>query len=129
MFDLSSYSTFEKLIYYYKSISTAFHLGQEDSNISSVLIGNKLDKKKKLKNEEIENFNLFLSKTKMEYFECSTKPYFNFEKLIKDIFFSVFGNYRENFKSDKFKNIFNMLISIKPNFPRSERNSMFIEKH
>ena len=127
MFDLSSYSTFEKLIYYYKSISTAFHLGQEDSNISSVLIGNKLDKKKKLKNEEIENFNLFLSKTKMEYFECSTKPFFNFEKLIKDIFFSIYGNHRENFKSDEFKNKFNMIISIKPNFPRSERNSMFIE--
>jgi hypothetical protein len=127
MFDLSNYYTFEKIMYYYKSFEKTFNLNSEEKNISCILIGNKIDLKVNMNQEENEVFQSFLSKTKMEYFECSTKPFFNFEKLIKDIFFSVFGNYRDNFKSDKFKNKFNMIISIKPNFPRSERNSMIIE--
>ena len=124
MFDLSNYSTFEKIICYYKSFEKAFHLNNEDNNnISNILIGNKMDIKINMNQEENETFHSFLSKTKMEYFECSTKPFFKFEKLIKDIFFNIYGNYREDFKSDYFINTFNLIISSKSNFSHSERTS------
>ena len=121
MFDLSNYSTFEKIMYYYKSFEKTFNLNSEEKNISCILIGNKIDLKANMNQEENEVFQSFLSKTKMEYFECSTKPFFKFEQLIKKIFFNVYGNYRENFKSDYFINRFNLIISSKSNFSHSER--------
>ena len=124
MFDLSKFSTFEKVMYYYKSFERTFHLNNEEkNNISCILIGNKSDLKKNMNQEENETFQSFLSKTKMEYFECSTKPFFKFEKLIKNIFFNIYGNYRENFKSDFFINRFNLIITSKSNFAHSERTT------
>ena len=119
IFDLSDFKSFEKIILYYNSISRAFHFDEEDTNISAVLIGNKLDKKIFFNYNQQETFNKFITNCNLNYYEISTLNFFNFEKFFCNLFEDLFNFFFENaFFSHDFKD----LLKNRPNFSKAKRN-------
>ena len=114
-FDLSNLSSFEKLVIHFSQINRHFNLNGE---YKIVLIGNKMDKREKMTNEEKENLENFKSKFNLNYYEISSLMFFNFdiffEKLILDNFgdLPIFNQYKEKFHE---------IIITKKSFPKTKR--------
>ena len=126
IFDLSDYNSFEKIMLYYNILAKKFHLDEENSGITGVLIGNKIDKKLLFDLNQQKKFSNFLRLSGLNYYEISTRPYFTFEKFFQTLFLDLYGEYREHFKSEEFKNKLNIILSSKPTFAQSERKDMAI---
>ena len=114
-YDLSNLSSFEKLVIHFSQINRHFNLNGE---YKIVLIGNKMDKREKMTNEEKENLENFKSKFNLNYYEISSLMFFNFdiffEKLILDNFgdLPIFNQYKEKFHE---------IIITKKSFPKTKR--------
>ena len=99
-FDLGNFASFEKLLVHFSQINKHFKLNED---YKMVLIGNKMDKRVSLTNEEKDNFEKFKSKFKLNYYETSTLMFFNFdvffEKLILENLgdLSIFNQYKDKF--------------------------------
>ena len=134
-FDLSNHHSLEKLKIFYEELSLIFQFDQT----YKVLIGNKLDKKEALSNEDAEILNFFCSKKidenlilnqnninkllvdNMPYYEISTKNFFNFERFYEKLFFDLFEKTDPDFQTNYFKDMFKNIMNFKPTFSKSER--------
>ena len=136
-FDLSNYQSLERLKIYYEELCNLFQLDKS----YKALIGNKLDNKKPMGNEEVDliNFfrtrklddNLLLDQTNLNkllsddipYYEISTKNFFNFERFYERFFFDLFEKTDPEFQTQYFKERFRNIMVFKPTFAKSERNN------
>ncbi len=134
-FDLSKHSTLDKLKIYYEELNGIF---QFDDAFKAV-IGNKVDKKKNLGEEQTETLDFFRYKKtednlvldssninkilldKMPYYEISTKNFFNFERFYEKLFFDLFEKTEPVYQTNYFKERFRNIMIFKPTFSKSER--------
>ena len=125
---MSDFNTFEILIRYYDLIEGTFHLSELDNSIPFI-IGNKKDQKIFLYSEKINNVNDFLKENNLDFFEISTKPYFNFDKFILDFLLKFLNKYHENLVNEyNFKTDFEKIITNKPTFCKSLKE-MYTQKN
>lgn len=134
-FDLSNYVSLEKLKIYYEELSNIFQFDKA----YKALLGNKLDKKRTMSNEDSEILTFFLARKmeenlildqtnlnkllvdNMPYYEISTKNFFNFERFYEKLFFDVFEKSDPEYQTNYFKERFRNIMVFKPTFSRSER--------
>ena len=88
-YDLSNFSSFQKIELYFSQINRHFKLGQESKII---LIGNKIDKKIEFTPKEKEEIDEFKSKYTTNYYEISTYLFFNFDNFLEKILVDNFGD-------------------------------------
>ena len=88
-YDLSNFSSFQKIELYFSQINRHFKLGQESKII---LIGNKIDKKTEFTPKEKEEIDEFKSKYTTNYYEISTYLFFNFDNFLEKILVDNFGD-------------------------------------
>ena len=114
-FDLGNLPSFEKLVVHFSQINRHFKL---NGDYKIVLVGNKMDKRETMSNEEKENLEQFKSKFNLNYYEISSLMFFNFdmffEKLILDNFgdLPIFNQYKDKFHE---------IITTKMTFPKTKR--------
>ena len=77
-FDLSDIKSFEGLLLYFSLIEKHFKLS---SNFKICLVGNKLDKKKPMNNEQKEGIDNLITQLNTKYYEISSLLFFPFEKF------------------------------------------------
>ena len=68
-FDLSNIASFEKLVIFFSQINRHFKLSYD---YKIVLVGNKMDKRASMNNDEKDNMEQFKSKFASNYYEIST---------------------------------------------------------
>ena len=72
MYDLSDFTTFEKMMLYYHSLNRKFNL--KENKIKCIIIGNKSEKKILLNKEDNEKMNSFFKlDSNFKKFEISNK--------------------------------------------------------
>ena len=120
IFDLNDFITFERLEIYYYQLEKYFQISD---NFKKALIGNKLDIKSFLKKPQQKRLDDFISNNNFNFYEISTRMFFNFEKFFEKLFFDLLGGLNENFSKENFKSRFNLLINKRPNFSKAERSS------
>lgn len=123
--DLTNFNSFKSMIIYYQSINKRFK--DSGADITGVVIANKADKRVVYNQTEQTIVDNFLNDNQLNYFEVSTRPYFRFEKFFEEMFYSMFGMFREQFKSKEFKEKLNIVLSLYPTFSKSERK--FLERN
>ena len=116
-FDLSDINSFEKLLLYFNQIEKHFKLS---SNFKLVLIGNKLDKKTVMSNEQKEGINNLISQLNALYYEISTLMFYPFEKFFEKLIFDNFGEL-PLFSSKEAKKYFIEILNQKQSFPKAKR--------
>ena len=119
-FDLKDYSTFEKVQIYFSEINKHFNIS---SNYQMALIGNKLDQKIAMTQEEKESFDSFILKTGMKYYEISTLMFFNFENFFENLFKDLIVPSNAELQDENFINRFHLFLTLKPNFPKAKRSA------
>ena len=119
-FDLKDYSTFEKIQIYFTEMNKHFNIS---SNYQMALIGNKLDQKINMTQEEKEQFDSFISKIGIKYYEISTLMFFNFESFFENIFKDLIVPAIPELSDDNFLNRLHLFLTLKPNFSKGKRSA------
>ena len=114
-FDLSNKSSFEKLLIHFSQINRHFSINED---FKLVLIGNKMDKRVNLNNEEKENIEKFKSKFNLKYYETSTLMFFNFDNFFEKLILDNYGDYPI---FNQYKDKFHEIINTKKTFPQTKR--------
>ena len=122
-FDLSNYSSFEQLIIYFSQINKHFKLTQNEFKL--VLIGTKLDKKKKMNNPQKENFQNFKKQLNLTYYEISTLMFFNFENFFEKLILDNYKNVFPFFSSERNVNIFHETLNQNKDFSKTKRDDLY----
>jgi hypothetical protein len=118
--DLKNFeSSFEKIRIYYDELNKYLNI---EKQYFKAFIANKVD----VKNINIprEELNQFLTSHSFNYYEISTKMFFNFEKFFEKLFFDVLESSNESFSTKYFKERFNYIMTLRPTFARSERSAL-----
>jgi hypothetical protein len=110
VFDLSNFDTFKKSQVYYEELDKQFDIPK---NHFKALIGNKVDKKKPFTQEEKEIVVNFIHENNFKYYEITTKMIFNFEKFFEAMFFELYINYDDFFKSTYFQERFTHVLNFR----------------
>ena len=114
-FDLSNIPSFEKLVVYFSQINRHFKL---TSGYKIVLVGNKIDKRASLTDEEKENIEQFKSKFSSNYYEISTLMFFNFDNFFEKL---ILDNFQDWPFLNEYANKFHEIITTKKSFPTTKR--------
>ena len=114
-FDLSNKSSFEKLLVHFSQINRHFKLNED---YKLVLIGNKMDKRVSMNNDEKENIEQFKSKFNLKYYETSTLMFFNFDNFFEKLILDNFGDYPI---FNQYKDKFHEIITTKKSFSKTKR--------
>jgi hypothetical protein len=118
--DLKNFdSSYEKIRIYYDELNKYLNI---EKQYFKAFIANKVD----VKNINIhrDELNVFLNAHNLNYYEISTKMFFNFEKFFEKLFFDVLESSNEAFSTKYFKERFNYVMTLRPTFARSERSSL-----
>ena len=115
-FDLSNYSSFEKLVIYFSQIERHFKLDENDYKI--ILLGNKMDKRIGLRKEEKEKIEKFRTRYCLNYYEASALIFFNFEIFFEKLIIENFGNLTI---FNQYRNKFHEIINTKKSFTKTKR--------
>ena len=114
-FDLSNIASFEKLVIFFSQINRHFKLSYD---YKIVLVGNKMDKRASMNNDEKDNMEQFKSKFASNYYEISTLMFFNFDNFFEKLILDNFGDLS---LFNEYKNKFHEIISTKKTFPQTKR--------
>ena len=114
-FDLGNLPSFEKLVVHFSQINRHFKI---NGDYKMVLIGNKMDKREDMTNEEKENLEQFKSKFNLNYYEISSLMYFNFDKFFEKLIFDNFGDLPV---FNQYKDKFHEIINTKKSFTKTKR--------
>ena len=115
-FDLSNFASFEKLMIYFSQIEKHFKFDENDYKM--ILLGNKLDKRVNMKQEEKEKFEKFRTVHSLNYYEASALMFFNFEIFFEKIIIENFGNLNIFLQ---YRNRFHEIINTKKSFTKTKR--------
>jgi hypothetical protein len=121
VFDLGNFVTFDKIKIYYEELNKYLNISKQHVK---VLIGNKVDVKIPFNSGQKEIMLSFITENNFQYYEVSTKMFFNFEKFFERMFFETFSNVREDFSESYFKERFNYILQYRPNFAKAERGAL-----
>ena len=116
MYDMSDFSTFERLLIYYDSISRKFGL---KGNSKCVVIGNKSDRRIVFKDDEYDKINSFMKVDNFRKYDISTKINFAFKQFFYDLIINSIGE-DVSYNKEKFKSILNN----KTTMSKSERKGL-----
>ena len=119
VYDLNDFTSFKKLEIYFEQINKHFKL--DENNYNYALIGNKLDKKVNLNDEDKNSLNNFISKNNMKYYEISTLMFYNFEYFFENLFSNIFSNFL--YEIEDYQNKIHKILMSKSNFSKSERTT------
>ena len=114
-FDLSNIASFEKLLVHFSQINRHFKLNDD---YKLVLVGNKMDKRVSMNNDEKENIEQFKSKFNLNYYETSTLMFFNFDNFFEKLILDNFGDFP---LFNQYKDKFHEIINTKKTFPQTKR--------
>ena len=114
-FDLGNLPSFEKLVVHFSQINRHFKI---NGDYKMVLIGNKMDKREDMTNEEKENLEQFKSKFNLNYYEISSLISFNFDKFFEKLIFDNFGDLPV---FNQYKDKFHEIINTKKSFTKTKR--------
>ena len=115
-FDLSDVNSFEKLLLYFGLIEKHFKLS---SNFKIVLIGNKMDKKAAMTNEQKEGIEHLISQLNSSYYEISSLMFFQFENFFEKL---ILDNLDLSvFKDEVSKKYFIEILTKRNNFTKGKR--------
>ena len=115
-FDLSNFASFEKLMIYFSQIEKHFKFDENDYKM--ILLGNKMDKRVNMKQEEKEKFEKFRTVHSLKYYEASALMFFNFEIFFEKIIIENFGNLNIFLQ---YRNRFHEIINTKKSFTKTKR--------
>ena len=119
MYDLSDFTTFERMMLYYESVNRRFKL--HENKAKCVIIGNKSEKKMLFNKEDLEKMDSFYNiNESFQKFEISNKLHFNFSKFLLEFIETMID---EPYDKDKLSKI---LIN-KFTFNKAKRVGMQIE--
>ena len=118
MYDLSDFTTFEKMMLYYHSLNRKFNL--KENKIKCIIIGNKSEKKTINKQDDNEKMEAFFNlDSNFKIFEISNKLHFNFSKFLGELIESCVGN-DAIYDKDKLK----IILENKNTFNKSKRGDL-----
>ena len=119
MYDLSDFTTFERMMLYYDSLNKRFKL--HENKAKCVIIGNKSEKKMLLTKEDTEKMDSFFNLDEsFKKFEISNKLHFNFSKFLGEFIENIVD---EPYDKDKLKQI----LVNKFSFNKAKRNLIQVE--
>ena len=116
MYDMSDFSTFERLLIYYDSISRKFGL---KGNSKCVVIGNKIDRRIVFKDDEYDKINSFMKVDNFRKYDISTKINFSFKQFFYDL---IINSISEDVSYNKEK--FKAILNNKTTMSKSERKGL-----
>ena len=116
-FDLSDVNSFEKLLLYFSQIEKHFKLS---SNFKLALIGNKMDKKVPMSNEQKEGIENLISQLNSKYYEISSLMFFPFENFFEKLILDHFSDL-PILSSDEAKKYFHQILTEKNSFTKANR--------
>ena len=116
-FDLSDIKSFERLLIYFTLIEKHFKLS---SNFKIVIVGNKLDKKNTMNNEQKEGIENLISQLNTKYYEISSLLFFPFEKFFELLLLDNFSHL-PMFSKEQSRNYFHEILIQKNNFSKAKR--------
>ena len=91
MYDLSDFTTFERMMLYYDSINRKFNL--KENKFKCIIIGNKSEKKTIIRQDDNEKMETFFNlDSNFKIFEISNKLHFNFSKFLGELIESCVGD-------------------------------------
>ena len=119
MYDLSDFTTFERMMLYYDSLNRKFKLNE--NKVKCFIMGNKSEKKMLLNKEDNEKMNSFFKlDSNFKKFEISNKLHFNFSKFLNELIENCIDM---NYDKEKLKSI----LENKFTFNKAKRNGMEVE--
>ena len=124
-FDLSNINSFEKLLIYFNQIEKHLNLS---SNFKIALIGNKLDKKNPMIDEQKEGIYNLVKQLKTQYYEISSLMFFSFEKFFENLIFDNFGDLPIFSSLDAKKNFIDILTQ-RQNFSKAKRELLNVNNN
>jgi len=89
VFDLSDINSFERLLLYFSQIEKHFKLS---TNFKIALIGNKMDKKVPMNNEQKEGIDNLITQLNSKYYEISSLMFFPFENFFENLIMDHFSD-------------------------------------
>ena len=116
-FDLSDINSFETLYIYFSQIEKHFKLS---SNFKIVLIGNKMDKKVLMNNEQKEEIDHLITQINSKYYEISSLMFFPIEKFFENLILDNFSNL-PILSSEESKKYFHEILTQKKSFTKAKR--------
>ena len=116
-FDLSNFDSFEKLVVYFMQINKHLKIL---TDYKMVLIGNKMDKKCVMNDDQKSSFNKFIEKLNLNYYEISTFMFFSFENFFEHLLHDNF-EYLPIFKDAALFKTFNDMLHQKKSFTQTKR--------
>jgi hypothetical protein len=114
-FDLSNIPSFEKLVVFFSQINRHFKL---TNGYKIVLVGNKIDKRASMTDEEKEHIEQFKSKFSSNYYEISTLMFFNFDNFFEKL---ILDNFQDLSFLSEYADKFHEIITTKKSFPTTKR--------
>ena len=119
MYDLSDFTTFERMMLYYDSVNRRFKL--HENKAKCVIIGNKSEKKMLFNKEDLEKMDSFYHLNEsFQKFEISNKLHFNFSKFLGEFIETMID---EPYDKDKLARI----LVNKFTFNKAKRVGMQVE--
>ena len=118
-FDLSNIKSFERLLLYFGLIEKHFKLS---NNFKIVLVGNKVDKKVPMNNEQKDGIDNLISQLNTKYYEISSLMFFPFEKFFENLLFDYFGEL-PLLSSEYSKKFVHEILTQKTSFPKAKRET------
>ncbi len=125
VYDITNAKSLERIKIYYEELKKNY-MFEDDSFSKSktfyrILIGNKIDLKVPFEKIDRDILESYIAQTKVKHYEISGKLNFNFEKFFEKMFYDLFENDFDFFKSDYFKNRFNKLLTTTRTFSKETR--------
>ena len=118
-FDLENFNSFENLIIFFSRINEKFKLTKSDFKLA--LIGTKLDMKKPMNSKERENFNNFVNRLNLKYYEVSSLMFFNFENFFEKLILDIYGDIIPFLGNERYKKLFHNALNTKNDFSKTKR--------
>lgn len=118
-FDLSDINSFETLYIYFSQIEKHFKLS---SNFKIVLIGNKMDKKVSMSNEQKEEIDHLITQINTKYYEISSLMFFPMDKFFENLIIDNFSNL-PILSSEESKKYFHEILTQKKSFTKAKRET------
>jgi len=122
VFDITNSQSLEKIKVYYEEINK--HINFEKSYFR-ILVGNKIDLKVPYEQIDRDILDSFVASKGLNYYEISSKLYYNFTGFFEKMFYDCFESSFPAFSSDIFKSRFNNSLRTVTTVPKELRNKTF----
>ena len=122
VYDLSNLDSFEKIKFYHSELERTFNISS-NPNYGVVFLGNKVDNKLILSDQELPYKNFFDRNNLLNY-EISTGMYFSFEKLFKGIYSNIIEPKNNELGTKFYKDKFDNVLFQRKSFPKAEKNKL-----